>query len=68
MKLTKEEKYYRIWRGWLYEYCIKKRLDIIDYEDEIIENLFAEGKTPAKAYKELLTELPKIKDEESESP
>jgi len=66
MELTKEEKYYRTWKGWLCEYCIRKGVEITDYNDNIIENLFAEGKTPAKAYKELLTELPKIKDAESD--
>ncbi len=70
MKPTKEEIFYHHWRGWLQEYGMKKNpdFDIDDYEEEILQEIYSNGLTTAKAYKELLSELPKIKEDESESP
>ncbi len=53
-------KYYQ-WRGYLFNYCYKRGIFLVDYDEEILREYFAEGKTVVQAYKELLTELPKEK-------
>lgn len=64
-KPTKEEKYYANWRGWLQEYGEKKdpNFNLKDYDEDLLEELFANNFTTAKAYRELLSELPKEKED-----
>ena len=62
-KENKEMVFYYNWRGWLQLYGTKKNpnFDIDNYDEEILKDLFANKFTTAKAYRELLSEMPKVK-------
>lgn len=62
----KERLFYRRWRAWLQIYGMKKNpdFDVNNYEEEVLQELFSNGLTTAMAYKELLSELPKIVEPE----
>jgi hypothetical protein len=56
---TKIKAYYRNWRGWLIKYLMEHNDDIANYDEEFIEELFADGLTVKQAYQQLQSELKK---------